>query len=73
MYDFLQLVHGTISRNKHILGEHLTVWCRWKNANVAFDSQELHWDKSKKRSVIGYGAIIDHFGNGNPYEKNDAQ
>jgi hypothetical protein len=30
-------------------------------------------EKSKKRSIIGYGAIINHFGNGNPYKKDDAQ
>jgi len=57
---------------KHVLGEHLVVWCKWKSANVAFDL-ELHWEKSKKRFVISYVAIIDHFGNGNPYKKYDAQ
>jgi hypothetical protein len=57
---------------KHILGEHPT-WCRWKNANVLFDLEELHKEKSKNKFVIGYGAIIDHFGNGNPYKKDDAQ
>jgi len=33
----------------------------------------LHQDKFEKRHVIGYGAIIDHFGNGNHYKKDDAQ
>jgi hypothetical protein len=58
---------------KHILGEHLVAWRKWKSANVAFDLKELHWEKSKQRFVIGYGAITDHFGNGNPYKKDDAQ
>ncbi len=40
---------------------------------MAFDLEELHKEKSKNRFVIGYGAIIDHFGNGNPYKKDDAQ
>jgi len=54
------------------LGEHLATWCKWKNVNVAFDLEELHWEKSKKKFVIGYGAIINHFENGNPYKKDDA-
>jgi hypothetical protein len=29
--------------------------------------------KVQKRSIIGYGAIMDHFENGNPYKKDDAQ
>jgi hypothetical protein len=33
---------------------------------VAFDLEELHKEKSKKKFVIGYGAMIDHFKNGNP-------
>jgi hypothetical protein len=32
----------------------------------------LHHEKFKK-FIIGYGAITNHFGNGNPYTKNDAQ
>jgi hypothetical protein len=28
---------------------------------------------SKKISIIGYGAITYHFGNGNYYKKDDAQ
>jgi hypothetical protein len=56
---------------KHILGEHLA-WHRWKNVNVAFDLEKLHKEKFKKRFVIGYAAIIDHFGNGNFYKKDDA-
>jgi hypothetical protein len=39
---------------------------------VAFNLKELHWEKSKNRFTIGYGAIINHFGNGNPYKKDDA-
>lgn len=45
----------------------------WKSADVAFDLEELHWKKSKKRSTIGYGAITKHFGNANPYRKDYAQ
>jgi hypothetical protein len=32
----------------------------------------LHHEKFLKNSIIGYGAITNHFGHGNPY-KNDAQ
>jgi hypothetical protein len=53
----------------HILGEHPIVWCRWENVNVAFNLEKLHWEKSKKRFIIGYGAILNHFGNGNLYKK----
>jgi hypothetical protein len=35
---FYNQQHGTISMKKYILGEHPTTWCKWKNANVAFDS-----------------------------------
>ncbi len=59
--------------NKYILGEHPIVWCTWKSANMIFDSKELHQEKSKKWFVIGYAAIINHVGNGNPYKKDDAQ
>jgi hypothetical protein len=58
---------------KHILIEHPTAWRRWKSANVAFDLEKLHPKKSKKRFVIGYGAITEHFGSANPYKKDDAQ
>ncbi len=61
------------SIKEHILGEHPIVWCRWENVNVTFNLEELHWEKSKKISIICYGAIINHFGNGNPYKKDDAQ
>jgi hypothetical protein len=64
--------HGTTSMKKHILGKHLA-WRRWKNVNVAFDLEKLHKEKFKNRFVICYGAITDHFGNGNPYKKDDAQ
>jgi hypothetical protein len=33
----------------------------------------LHQEKFKKRFVISYETIIDHFGNGNPYKMDDAQ
>ncbi len=29
--------------------------------------------KIQKKFVVGYGAIIDHFGSTNPYKKDDAQ
>ncbi len=38
-----------------------------------FDLEELHQEKSKKRSTIGYVAIIEHFGSANSYKKDDAQ
>jgi hypothetical protein len=59
--------------NKHILGEHIVAWHKWKNANVAFDSKKLHQEKSKSRYFIGYGAITNHFGNGKFYHKDDAR
>jgi hypothetical protein len=59
--------------NKHILGEHLATWHKWKSANVAFDSKKLHQEKSKSRYFIGYGAITNHFGNGKSYKKDDAR
>jgi hypothetical protein len=40
---------------------------------VDFDLEESHQEKSKKRSTIGYVAIIKHFGSANPYRKDDAQ
>jgi len=61
--------------NKHILGEHLATWHRWKSVNVAFDVKKLHWEKSIKRYFIVYRAITNHFGNGNSYKnykKDDA-
>jgi len=58
--------------NKHILGEHLDAWHKWKNANVAFDLKKLYREKSKKRYFIDYGTITNHFGNGNSYKKDDA-
>jgi hypothetical protein len=33
----------------------------------------LHHEKFKKKSISSYGAITNHFGNGNPYKKDDAQ
>jgi hypothetical protein len=65
--------HGTISMKRYILGEHLATWRKWKSVNGGFDSKDLHQEKSKKKSIIGYGAITNHFGNGNLYKKNDAQ
>ncbi len=56
----------------HILDEHPIAQCKWKNVNLAFDSKELHQEKLKKRSIISYGVIIDHFGVGNLYKKDDA-
>lgn len=29
--------------------------------------------KNPKKNVVGYGAIINHFGSTNPYKKDDAQ
>ncbi len=58
---------------RYILGEHLATWHKWKNVNGGLDSKNLHQEKSKKIFIIGYGAITNHFGNGNLYKKNDAQ
>jgi hypothetical protein len=54
---------------KHNLVEHLTIWCRWKNVNLSLDAKESHQKKSK----VSYKAITNHFGNDNPYKKDDAQ
>jgi hypothetical protein len=35
---------------------------------VALDVKELNEEKEKKMYTIGYGAIINHFGNVNPYK-----
>jgi hypothetical protein len=37
MYIFDSQQHGITSMKKYIVGEHLIVWCKWKNVNVAFD------------------------------------
>jgi len=58
---------------KYIFIKHPVAWHRWKSANVALDLKEPHLEKSKKRFIIGYGAIIKHFGSVNPYKKDDAQ
>jgi hypothetical protein len=34
--------------------------------------EEQQWEKSKKRSMVDYWAIIDHFHSTTPYKKNDA-
>ncbi len=52
---------------KHRLGKHLVVRGMGRSANMTFDSKELQQEKFKKRFVMGYEAIIDHFGKGNPY------
>jgi hypothetical protein len=58
---------------KYIFVEHPAGWHMLKSANVALDLKEPHQKKTKKRFVIGYGAIIKHFGSANPYMKDDAQ
>jgi hypothetical protein len=35
--------------------------------------QKTYTRKSPKINLFGYGAITNHFGNGNLYKKNDAQ
>jgi hypothetical protein len=59
--------------NKHILIEHPTAWCRWKNVNVVIDLKEPHQEKFKNKFDIGYNTITKHFGSANPYKKDDAQ
>jgi hypothetical protein len=34
---------------------------------------EQQWEKSKKRYVVGYGVITDHFQSITPYKKDDVQ
>ncbi len=64
--------HGTISMKKHILVEHLIVWCMWKITNLSFVMEEQQWEKSKKRFVVGYEAITYHFHLATLYKKDDA-
>jgi hypothetical protein len=58
---------------KHILIEHLTIWCRWKSADAVLNLKEPHQEKFKKKFDIGYKAITKHFGSSSPYKKYDTQ
>jgi hypothetical protein len=57
---------------KHILYEHPTAWGRWTSVNQTLVVNDRHQEKSKQRIVVGYGIIINHFGNTIPYKKDDA-
>jgi hypothetical protein len=46
---------------KHILAEHPIVWCRWKITNLSFAMEKQQQEKSKMKSMVGYGAITNHF------------
>jgi hypothetical protein len=56
---------------KHISFEHPVVWCRWINVNLTLATKYQCKKKSNKRTIVGYGAIINHFGSTTPYKKND--
>jgi hypothetical protein len=45
---------------KHISFEHPIAWCRWINANLTLVTKDQHRKESKKRIIVGYGAIINH-------------
>jgi hypothetical protein len=56
---------------KHISFEHPVVWCRWTNVNLTLATKYQHTKKSKKRTIVRYGAIINHFGSTTPYRKDN--
>jgi hypothetical protein len=58
---------------KHIVFKHPTVWRCWKNANLTFVAKDNYQKKGKQRCVVGYRAIMEHFGSVNPYKKDDLQ
>jgi len=51
--------HGTTYMKKHILVEHIVDWCKWKITNLGLVMEEQQQEKSKKRSTVGYKAIIN--------------
>jgi hypothetical protein len=57
------------SMKKHILFEHPIAWCKWTNANLTFATKDQRKKKSEKRTIVGYGAIINHFGSTTPLGK----
>jgi hypothetical protein len=57
---------------KNISFEHLLAWGRWTSVNLILATKDQDQAKSKKRTIVGYGAITDHFGNTTHYKKDDA-
>jgi hypothetical protein len=56
---------------KNIFSKHPIAWGRLISANVTLIAKDQHQEKSKQRIFVGYGAIINHFGNITPYMKDD--
>jgi hypothetical protein len=57
---------------RHVTFEHGDAWARWKNVNLNLDVEDDQCrEKSKHRSVVGYGAITYHFCRIIPYKKED--
>jgi hypothetical protein len=55
---------------EHVTFEHGDAWARWKNVNLNLATKDDRCqEKSKHRSIVGYGAIIDLFGRTTPYKK----
>jgi hypothetical protein len=59
------------SMNKHISYDHPVAWGRWTNVNLIFATKDQCQKKSKKRTIVRYWAIINHFGNTTPYWKDN--
>ncbi len=57
---------------KHVTFEHGNAWARWKNVNLNLVVEDDQCrEKSKHRSIVGYGVITYHFGYTSPYMKDD--
>jgi len=54
---------------EHILSMHLVAWGRWTNVNIILIAKDRLQEKFKHRTVVGYGAITNHFGSTIPYRK----
>jgi hypothetical protein len=59
---------------KHVTFEDGDAWARWKNVNLnlAAENDQCR-EKFKHRSIVGYGAIINYFGNTTPYKEDLGQ
>jgi hypothetical protein len=63
--------HGTIFMKKHILSKHPAILHKWNSANLSLATKDQDWEKVRQKIIVGYGAIIDHFGSTTPYRKDD--
>jgi hypothetical protein len=57
---------------KHVTFEHGDAWASWKNVNLNLVIEDDQCqEKSKQRSIVGYGVITYHFGRTTSYKKED--